>query len=125
MRLLLDTHTLLWWLEESPILSAEAYEAIAEPDNDVVVSAATVWELEIKRATGKLEAPGPLVRRITAEKFEPLPITLEHGASAGKLPLHHSDPFDRMLIAQAQIESLTLVTRDPRFAPYAVMTLAA
>jgi len=125
MRLLLDAHTLLWWLEESPSLSAEAYEAIAEPDNDVVVSAATVWELEIKRATGKLEAPGQLVRRITAEKFEPLPITLEHGAGAGKLPLHHSDPFDRMLIAQAQIEGLTLVTRDPRFAPYAVMTLAA
>ena len=125
MRLLLDTHTLLWWLEESPSLSAEAYEAIAEPDNDVVVSAATVWELEIKRATGKLKAPGQLVRRITAEKFKPLPITVEHGAGAGKLPLHHSDPFDRMLIAQAQIEGLTLVTRDPRFAPYAVMTLAA
>jgi PIN domain nuclease of toxin-antitoxin system len=125
MRLLLDSHTLLCWLEESPILSAEAYEAIAEPDNDVVVSAATVWELEIKRAIGKLEAPGQLVRQITAEEFEPLPITLEHGASAGKLPLHHSDPFDRILIAQAQVEGLTLVTRDPNFSLYAVATLAA
>jgi PIN domain nuclease of toxin-antitoxin system len=124
MRLLLDSHVLLWWLEESPILSADAYEAIAESANDVAVSAATVWELEIKRATGKLRAPTQLVRRVEAEEFEPLSITLEHGVNAGKLPPHHGDPFDRMLIAQAQVEGLTIVTRDPSFAPYAVATMA-
>ena len=125
MKLLLDSHALLWWLEDSPILSAEVHEAIAESANAVAVSAASVWELEIKRATGKLRAPAQLVRRIEAEDFEPLPITLDHGVAAGKLPLHHRDPFDRILIAQAQIEGLTIVTRDPRFAPYAVATMAA
>jgi len=125
VRLLLDSHALLWWLEDSPSLAAEAHAAIAESANDVAVSAVSVWELEIKRATGKLRAPAQLVHRIEAEDFEPLPITLEHGVAAGKLPLHHRDPFDRMLIAQAQLEGLTIVTRDPRFDPYSVGTMPA
>ena len=125
MRLLLDAHTLLWWLEDSPILSVDAHDAIAESANSVAVSAASVWELEVKRAIGKLRAPAGLVRRIEAEDFEPLPISLNHGVAAGKLPLHHGDPFDRMLIAQAQLEGLTIVTHDPSFAPYAVSTLPA
>ncbi len=125
MRLLLDSHVLIWWLDESPSLSSDAYEAIAEPENVVAVSAVTVWELEIKRATGKLEAPAQLIDRVEAEAFTQLGISLEHGAAAGKLPLHHRDPFDRMLIAQAQLEGLTIVTRDRRFEPYAVATMPA
>jgi PIN domain nuclease of toxin-antitoxin system len=116
---------LLWWLDEDPSLSADAYGAIADPDNSVVVSAASVWEISIKTAAGKLEAPGRLVERLAAERFQPLAITVEHGAAAGALPLHHHDPFDRMLVAQAQLEGLTIVTRDPRFEPYSVALLPA
>jgi PIN domain nuclease of toxin-antitoxin system len=125
VRLLLDSHALLWWLEDSPNLSRDAYDAIAEPQNQVAVSAVTVWELEIKRATGKLKAPRQLLRRVGEENFTPLAITLEHGVAAGELPPHHGDPFDRMLIAQASLENLIVVTRDPRFANYAVKTLPA
>ena len=125
MRLLLDSHTLVWWLEDAPTLAREAYDAIADPDNAIMVSAATVWELEIKRAKGKLTAPQDLAGRVEREGFDPLPIMLRHGVAAAKLPHHHGDPFDRMLIAQAQLEALTLVTRDPGFQRYAVATLAA
>ena len=89
------------------------------------MSAVTVWELEIKRASGKLKAPRQLLRRVEEEEFTPLAITLEHGVAAGELPSHHGDPFDRMLIAQARVERLIVVTRDPRFASYAVKTLPA
>ena len=125
MRLLLDSHVLLWWLVESPRLSQAAYEAIADPSNEIAVSAATPWELEIKRAAGRLRAPQDLLARLRAARFQMLPITAEHGVSAAHLPRHHGDPFDRMLIAQAQIEGLTIVTRDPRFAPYSVATMPA
>jgi PIN domain nuclease of toxin-antitoxin system len=125
VRLLLDSHVLLWWLEDSPTLSGDAHDAIANPDNAIAVSAATVWELEIKRAKGQLRAPRDLPGRIEREGFEPLSIALRHGVAAGKLPPHHGDPFDRMLIAQSQVEDLTIVTRDPRFEPYAVSTLLA
>lgn len=125
MRLLLDSHALVRWLEDAPTLSEEAHDAIADPDNAIVVSAATVWEFEIKRAKGRLRAPRDLPGRIEREGFEPLPITLRHSVAAGKLPPHHGDPFDRMLIAQAQLEGLTIVTRDPRFEPYAVATVPA
>jgi PIN domain nuclease of toxin-antitoxin system len=125
VRLLLDSHVLLWWLVESPRLSDAAYEAIADPSNEIAVSAATPWELEIKRAAGRLRAPQDLVARLRAARFQMLPITAEHGVAAAHLPRHHRDPFDRMLIAQAQIEGLTIVTRDPRFAPYSVATMPA
>jgi PIN domain nuclease of toxin-antitoxin system len=125
VRLLLDSHTLLWWLDDSPTLSRDAYDAISEPENEVAVSAVTVWELEIKRASGKLKAPRQLLRRVEEEEFTPLAITLEHGVAAGELPPHHGDPFDRMLIAQARLERLIVVTRDPRFSPYAVKTMPA
>jgi PIN domain nuclease of toxin-antitoxin system len=125
VRLLLDSHALLWWLEEASTLSQHAYDAIAEPENEIAVSAATPWELEIKRATGKLRSPEDIVGRLEAERFLALPITVEHGVAAARLPLHHSDPFDRILIAQAQLEGLTIVTRDPRFAPYSVATMPA
>jgi PIN domain nuclease of toxin-antitoxin system len=123
--LLLDSHALVWWLAESPRLSPATYEAIADSSNEVVVSAVTPWELEIKRAAGRLRAPEDLVARLSAAQFRTLPITVEHGVAAARLPLHHRDPFDRMLIAQAQTEGLTIVTRDPRFAPYSVATMPA
>lgn len=125
MRLLLDSHALVWWLEDEPTLGRDAYEAIAEPANEVLVSAVTVWELEIKRAVGKLRAPRELIGRVRDEAFSELPISFEHGVAAGRLPPHHRDPFDRMLIAQAKVEDLIVVTRDSRFAAYPIKTMAA
>jgi PIN domain nuclease of toxin-antitoxin system len=98
---------------------------IRNPEQYVAVSAVSPWEIEIKRATGKLDAPGDLPARLRDLGFVPLAITVEHGVAAGTLPLHHRDPFDRMLIAQAQLEGLTIVTRDRRFEPYEIQTLAA
>ncbi len=125
MRLLLDTHTLIWALVDPDRLTDRAREALRDGGNEVLVSAASVWEVEIKRALGKLEAPDDLVGALTATGFSPLPISLRHAARAGSLVPHHRDPFDRMLIAQAELESLTIVTRDARFAAYQVPLLQA
>ena len=125
MRLLLDTHTLLWWLLTPGQLSAGAHAAITAPDVAVFVSAASAWEAAIKRALGKLDVPDDLETQIAAAGFTPLSITLAHGTAAGALPLHHRDPFDRLLIAQARAERLTLVTRDAALAVYGIETLAA
>ena len=123
MRLLLDTHALLWWLAGDE-LSAEATDEIANPDNLIYVSSVSTWEISIKQALGKVTVMGDLASAI-AEDFEPLAITHGHARLAGELPIHHRDPFDRMLIAQAQIEGLTLVTRDEKFRPYGVALLTA
>lgn len=125
MRILLDTHALLWWLADDPALSSTAREAIAADENIVAVSAVTSWEISIKRALGKLEAPNDLREQIEANEFASLPIALIHGLAAGDLPPHHDDPFDRMLVAQARIEGFTLVTRDSRFERYGIDLLAA
>ena len=125
MELLLDTHALMWILSDDPRLAAEAREAISDPEAFVAVSPASAWEIEIKRGLGKLEAPHDLVQQVADARFVPLSITLEHAVTAGALPRHHRDPFDRMLIAQAQLEGLTIVTRDPRFQPYSVSTMTA
>ncbi len=122
MTLLLDTHALLWWLTDSDLASA-ARARIADPDELVLVSAVALWEMAIKRAVGKLEVDGPMIDQLTENGFGPLPISWEHAQRAGALPLHHRDPFDRMLVAQAQAESLTLVTRDPAFDAYEVELL--
>jgi PIN domain nuclease of toxin-antitoxin system len=122
--LLLDTHVLLWWLADE-MLSADAREAIADDGNLVAVSAATAWEVSIKRALGKLDSPDDLEEQLEANGFVPLPITIADGLAAGHLPLHHDDPFDRMLVAQAQGRNLIVVTRDPRFAAYGVDVLTA
>lgn len=117
MNLLLDTNILLWWLADSPRLSGDARGMItASPV--VYVSAATTWEIEIKRALGKLKAPENLEGELSASHFVPLAITIVHSIAAAKLPRHHDDPFDRMLIAQAFLESLTLVTSDRRIESY-------
>jgi PIN domain nuclease of toxin-antitoxin system len=125
VRLLLDTHALIWWLEDSAELLAEARQAIADGSNDVAVSAASAWEMAIKEALGKLRAPSDLAAQIEKSALQQLPITIDHALKAGSLPPHHHDPFDRMLIAQAMIEDRTIVTRDPRFDPYGVEVLRA
>ncbi len=115
----------LWALTDDPTLSVEGRTNLADGRNRVVVSAAAVWEIAIKRALGKLDAPDDLIHTLTATGFEPLPISLEHAAAAGALPRHHEDPFDRMLVAQARLEGLTLMTRDPRMARYEVKVMPA
>jgi len=124
VRLLLDTHVLLWWLADSPSLSGPAAVAIAN-EPEVFVSAASAWEVAIKRALGKLEAPDDLTDALEATGMRQLPIGFAHAAVAGALPRHHDDPFDRMLVAQAQCERLTLVTSDIRISRYDVAVLAA
>jgi len=122
VRLLLDTHALLWWLADDG-LTDPARDAIADPANLVMVSAASAWEISIKKALGKLQAPDDIERQVDDGGFTPLPISIAHGLDAGQLPRHHEDPFDRMLIAQAIAEGLTIVTHDKRFSQYAVPTL--
>ncbi len=124
-RLLLDTHVLIWWLADDPHLGPRARAMIADERNEVYVSAATAWEISIKRALGKLDMPEDLGPVLEEEGFETLPIAFFHGEQAGRLPPHHRDPFDRMLIAQAQAEGLELVTSDGAFAAYGVRTIDA
>lgn len=126
MRLLLDTHVFLWWLGDESTLSISAREAIADPASLVHVSAATVWEIAIKAHLGRLDAGGAdMAHEILASGFIELPMTAGHAHTAGWLPRHHDDPFDRMLIAQAQVEALTIVTRDAAFQLYNVALLPA
>ena len=122
MRLLLDTHALLWWLADRG-LTDHARDVIADPGNLVMVSAASAWEISIKQALGKVSAPDDLEQQVEESGFTPLPISIAHGLAAGRLPRHHDDPFDRMLIAQAVGESLTIVTHDKRFSSYNVAVL--
>ncbi len=124
MRLLLDTPVLLWWMADRR-LSRRAHAAIADPTNQVLVSAATAWEMSIKQALGRLDVPADLPAQLEANGFVALPITVAHGLVAGALPRHHDDPFDRMLIAQALVEDLTVASRDERFTAYGVAVLAA
>jgi PIN domain nuclease of toxin-antitoxin system len=122
VRLLLDTHALLWWLADDG-LTDQAGDAIADPDNLVMVSAASAWEISEKKALGKLSAPDDLEMQVDENGFAALPISIAHGLAAGQLPRHHDDPFDRMLIAQAFAEGLTIVTHDERFSDYNVALL--
>ena len=115
---------MLWWLANAP-LRREAHDAIGQPANAVYVSAASAWEIGIKVALGKLSAPDDLVTQLQSKRLEALPVTIAHGLAVGSLPRVHSDPFDRLLVAQAQLESLTLVTRDERLAKYGVPILTA
>ena len=125
MRLLLDSHAFLWWLAEDAKLGAEARQAVADPSSIVHVSAATVWELSIKAALwGSSISTAPTWSRRSRRSFVELPMTARHSLAAAALPRHHDDPFDRMLIAQAQIESLTIITRDASFRAYEVALLA-
>ncbi|WP_259331681.1 type II toxin-antitoxin system VapC family toxin [Pseudomonas sp. FW300-N2A2] len=121
----MDTHAFLWWLSDDPSLGADARQMIGEPRNQVLVSAASIWEISIKQAKGMLEAPEDLEALVEDEGFTKLPISLFHGQQAGKLPEIHRDPFDRMLIAQAQAEGLELVTADGIIPQYGVRVVSA
>jgi PIN domain nuclease of toxin-antitoxin system len=121
VRLLLDTHVIFWWLEDDPTLSSEIKDSI-DTELDVFVSAASLWEVSIKQAQGKL-GPADLPERILATGLRELPITAMHAIAAGRLPVIHRDPFDRILIAQAKTEGLTLATRDEYIVKYDVPLL--
>lgn len=120
MNLLLDTHVLLWWLDDHPTLSKKARTAIADPENLVLISAAVIWEIRIKQALGKLEIPRNFRNVLDRQPFEMLDITADHAHAVGDLPAHHRDPFDRMLVAQAKVEGLTLVSRDVHMKRYKI-----
>ena len=123
--LLLDTHVALWAFASPEVLRPEVRRAITDPRNTVMVSATSVWEVEIKRALGKLDAPEGFAALCVERGFDPLNITYRHAEVAGALPPHHSDPFDRMLIAQAIAEDLELVTEDRAMSAYDVRVVAA
>ena len=123
MKFLLDTHVLLWWLSDNKSLTTKAVTAIRNGENTIFVSAATAWEISIKRVLGKLKAPDGLEETLESNRFHQLPISIRHGLVAGSLPRHHDDPFDRMLIAQAQTEHLTIITHDVRMEQYGVSLL--
>ena len=124
-QLLLDTHVALWAFGSPEVLSPAVRRALQGPRNTVMVSAASAWEVEIKRALGKLTVPFGFAGKCVESGFDPLEISFEHAELAGGLPLHHSDPFDRMLIAQAMTEDLEVVTKDSVFAQYGVRTVVA
>lgn len=125
MTLLLDTHVFLWWLDDPRLLSKAAETAISDIRSIVYISAAVVWEITIKRALGKLDAPDDLEEAMAANDFLPLPITIRHALAVGTLPNHHRDPFDRLLIAQAICDDLIFVSRDHYAASYGVSHIVA
>lgn len=127
MRLLLDTHAFLWWLAGDAALSSAALAAISDEGNEIFVSAASVWEMATKHRIGKLPGLGPIAADLEAaiavQGFKPLSISLRHGQVAGALPGPHRDPFDRMLIAQAMLDDLVLVSNEAPFDVYGVRRL--
>ena len=126
MNLLLDTCVLLWWLDDpNTLLSKQALTAIRNPDNKIIVSVVSAWEIAIKKTLGKLESPDNLKEVIADAKFELMQIDYEHAWQVKDLPSHHRDPFDRLLVSQATVENLTLVTRDPKLKAYNVPILEA
>lgn len=127
MKILLDTRTFLWWTTEDPLLSLHAKEIIADGKNEIFLSAASVWEIVLKTAKGRLILPEPPARYISSRmslyRFRPLPVQISHAAHVYELPPHHNDPFDRMLIAQCQLESVPLVTKDEDIKRYDLETI--
>ncbi|MBC7104238.1 MAG: type II toxin-antitoxin system VapC family toxin [Parvibaculum sp.] len=127
MRLLLDTHTFIWWMTNDRALPASARRMIGDEDNEIFLSAATAWEMAIKHKIGKLPIVAGFIADVPgameAEGFVELPVSVVHGQMAGALDGHHKDPFDRMLIAQALCEDLTLVSNETRFDAYGITRL--
>jgi PIN domain nuclease of toxin-antitoxin system len=127
VKLLLDTPAFLWWIGDDARLSAPSREAIADPGNEVSFSVASAWELAIKTGLGRFEPDGDLgpflEDQIQRNAFRVLPVKLEHAVSVSSLPAHHRDPFDRLLVAQAAAEGMTLVSRDPQLRKYDAPTL--
>jgi PIN domain nuclease of toxin-antitoxin system len=124
VNLLLDTHVLIWWLGSLPMLSADARDVVADPENEAFVSSASAFEIATKYRLGKLSVAAAFVdgldEHLRREGFKPVAISLPHALAAGRLPGPHKDPFDRMLIAQARLEGFTVVTSDPIFQRYRV-----
>jgi PIN domain nuclease of toxin-antitoxin system len=125
MNCLLDTHVLLWWLNDDQPLSTKSIATISNGRNVIFVSAVTIWEIQIKHAIGKLELPDNFRDSLQQGSFEYLDVTPTHAFAVGQLPMHHRDPFGRMLIAQAQVENLTIITRDAQFQHYSVSLIEA
>lgn len=123
MNLLLDTHILLWWLDDHASLPVNAREAIADTDNLIILSAAVIWEIRIKQGIGKLKIEPNFYNVIKEQGFEMLAITSDHANAVGDLPKHHRDPFDRILIAQAMLGGFTVVTHDAIFNKYPIPVL--
>ena len=125
MNLLLDTHVLLWWLNDDPLLSKKPCAVIADGKNLVFVSAASIWEIRIKEALKKLKIPSDFESVLTRQPFKSLSITAEHAHAVKDLPDYHRDPFDRILVAQSKVEGFTLVTHDVHLKKYRIPILAA
>jgi PIN domain nuclease of toxin-antitoxin system len=125
MTLLLDTHAFLWWLNDPSLLSKPARKAIGDGKNIVYLSAVVVWEIAIKKALGKLDAPDDIETAMAANRFLPLPVTIPHALAVQSLPDLHRDPFDRLLIAQAKHEGCRLITRDLNIPRYGVSHIVA
>jgi PIN domain nuclease of toxin-antitoxin system len=124
MRYLLDTHTFLWWNMDDTQLGSFAKELISDSSNEIFLSAASAWEIAIKAARGRLTLPEDPTRyisnRLSLHGFQALPVQIHHAAQVYKLPMHHSDPFDRLLIAQSQVESMPLISVDADMRKYEV-----
>ena len=118
MKLLLDTHILLWWLDANPLLPQGAIGLIRDPENTIFVSAVSLWEIWLKQSLGKLRLPANFVERLAGESFESLPLTAAQTRRVAEMEWVHRDPFDRMLVAQAQVENLVLLTADEVLAAY-------
>jgi PIN domain nuclease of toxin-antitoxin system len=120
LKLLLDTHAALWWLSDDERFSPEAARYLTDDTNQVLLSAAVVWEVAIKRSLGKLQAPEDFAPTLLGAGAQALPVSLSHAAGVEHLPWHHRDPFDRLLVAQASIEGAALVSGDEVLRPYGV-----
>ncbi len=125
MKYLLDTHVLLWWLTEPEKIKLKAREIIRNRSNHIVVSSASFWEMAIKKSIGKLTLPHNLLEAVAAENFKLLPIMPEESLGVADLPFLHSDPFDRLLIMQAKLNDLIIITKDSKIAEYPVVTIEA
>jgi PIN domain nuclease of toxin-antitoxin system len=127
MRAILDTHVFLWWNTDDPKLSTSIREIIADGRNTLYLSAASAWEIAIKAERGRLTLPAPpqeyVTDRLALHSIQALPITLRHALQVYALPVHHRDPFDRLLVAQGQIEDLPILTADRTFARYDIRTI--
>jgi PIN domain nuclease of toxin-antitoxin system len=120
VKLLLDTHAALWWLADDARMGTNAARGLADERNQVLLSAAVIWEVAVKRSLGKLDAPEDLAPTLLGAGALPLPVSLEHAAAVEHLPWHHRDPFDRLLVAQALAEGAAIVSRDEPLAGYGV-----
>ncbi len=125
MNLLLDTHILIWAFSNNSRLTGKARDALVDGHNQVFVSAVTAWEITIKKALGKLKVPDSYEDELTAHRFTALDVTTAHALAVGRLPPHHADPFDRLLIAQTRVENLKLITADPMIQRYDIPIIAA